>query len=129
MIYLTVSDVIEIHSQEVGPNLLADFGLLESAVLRPQASAFGQDAYPDLHTKAAALFHSLARNHCFIDGNKRIAVSAMAVFYVLNGYRLVVEASELVALATDTAEGQQDVSGIAGHLKNWAQLLPIPEET
>jgi death-on-curing protein len=75
-VYLTVGDVLALHEQEVGANLLADFGLLESAVLRPQTTIGGEDAYPDLHTKAAAMFHSLARNHAFLDGNKRVAVAA-----------------------------------------------------
>jgi death-on-curing protein len=74
--YLTASEVMLVNEQEVGPELLADFGLLEAAVLRPQQSVFGSDAYPDMHTKAAAMMHSLIRNHAFIDGNKRTAVLA-----------------------------------------------------
>jgi death-on-curing protein len=80
MRYLTASDVVEFIEAEVGPELLADFGLLESAVLRPQTSVFGADAYPDIHTKAGALMHSLVRNHPFIDGNKRTAVLAVIVW-------------------------------------------------
>jgi len=124
-VYLTVGDVLALHEQEVGTNLLADFGLLESAVLRPQTSIGGEDAYPDLHTKAAALFHSLARNHAFIDGNKRIAVAATALFYLLNGYDLDAEAHDLVALAVDTAEGLLAVADIAGRLKHWTTPLPL----
>ncbi len=74
MRYLSPSEVIGINEQEVGTDLLADFGLLEAAVLRPQQTMFGADAYPDLHTKAAAMVHSLIRNHPFVDGNKRTAV-------------------------------------------------------
>lgn len=127
-VYLTVDDVLTIHTRDVGPDLLGDFGLLESAVLRPQTTIGGYDAYPDVHAKAAALLHSLARNHAFFDGNKRIAVAAAAVFYMLNGYRLVVDAGELVALAIDTAEGIADVQSIAGRLKNWVTPLDIPDE-
>lgn len=58
MRYLTVEDVIRINEAQVGPNALVDFGLLESAVLRPQATVGGEEAYPDLHIKAAVLFHS-----------------------------------------------------------------------
>jgi death on curing protein len=65
--YLTTGEVVAINEAEVGPNLLADFGLLESAVLRPQQTAFGADAYQDVHSKAAALLHSLVNNHPFID--------------------------------------------------------------
>ena len=112
-----------INEAEIGPDLLADFGLLEAAVLRPQQTVFGSDAYPDIHTKAAAMFHSLIRSHPFIDGNKRTAVLSMIVFYNLNGYAIEVNQEELVALALDAAEGQIDVEAIAGTLKGWAQPL------
>jgi len=71
-----------------GKHALWDRGLLESAVARPQASAFGVDAYPDLASKAAALLHSLVLNHAFVDGNKRTAVLATLVFLDLNGYTI-----------------------------------------
>jgi len=73
--YLTVEEVLEINAEVMGgKHTLRDRGLLESAVARPQASAFGVDAYPDLASKAAALLHSLILNHAFVDGNKRTAV-------------------------------------------------------
>ena len=80
MLYLTAGDVIRINERQVGPGAVRDPFLLESAVERPQASAFGEDAYPDIHTKAAALLQSLAGNHPFVDGNKRTAFLAMVVF-------------------------------------------------
>ena len=79
MRYLTASDVVLVNQQEIGPDLLADFGLLEAAVLRPQQSVFGSDAYPDIHSKAAAMMHSLIRNHPFVDGNKRTGVLSVIV--------------------------------------------------
>lgn len=85
MRYLTVEEIIEINETEVGPALLGDFGRLESAVLRPQTTVGGEDAYADIHTKAAALMHSLIRNHPFLDGNKRTGVIAIVVFYLRNG--------------------------------------------
>lgn len=120
MRYVTAGEVAAINEAEIGPDLLADFGLLESAVLRPQQSVFGQDAYPDIHSKAAALMHSLVRNHPFIDGNKRTAVVAVLVFYGLNGVWLDAAQDEVVALAVDVAEGILDVAAIAGRLKGWA---------
>lgn len=128
MRYLTVGDLIQINETEVGPDLLADFGLLESAALRPQQTVFGTDAYPSLHEKAAALMHSLIRNHPFVDGNKRTAVLAMRIFYNLNGWDLHTEQGELVALAVDVAEGQIDVEGIAAVTKGWARGLDLPNE-
>ncbi len=126
MRYLTAGELVRINEAEAGPELLADFGLLESAALRPQQSVFGADAYPDIHTKAAALMHSLIRNHPFVDGNKRTAVLAARLFYNLNGWDLHVEPGDLVALAVDIAEGQIDVAGIAAIVKGWAQELELP---
>ncbi len=82
MRYLTVGEVIAFNRAEVGGDALADFGLLESAVLRPQTTIGGLDAYPSVHEKAAALIHSLIRNHPFVDGNKRTAVVATFTFYL-----------------------------------------------
>jgi death-on-curing protein len=105
----------------VGPNLLADFGLLESAVLRPQQTLFGDAAYTDVHSKAAALLHSLVNNHPFIDGNKRRGVLAMIVFYGLNGWELETDQESLVNLALDAATGRSDVEAIAAMIKGWAR--------
>ncbi len=63
-------------------------GLLEAASSRPRTAAFGRDAYPDLYTKAAALLHSLAKNHALVDGNKRLALAAAIAFLGINGERL-----------------------------------------
>jgi death on curing protein len=126
--YLTADDVMALNEAEAGPDLLADFGFLESAVLRPQTSVFGSDAYPDVHSKAAALLHSLARNHAFIDGNKRTAALATDVFYALNGYVLEAEPREFVGLVLDAAQGLIDVEAIAGQLKTWVREIHLPEE-
>jgi prophage maintenance system killer protein len=61
-------------------------GALESALARPRASVFGQDAYPDLHLKAAALLHSLAWNYALVDGNERLAWTACRTFLAINGH-------------------------------------------
>lgn len=71
-----------------GSHGLRDVGLLESAVLRPQATFGGEDLYPTLFEKAAALMHSLLKNHQFVDGNKRTAYASTGVFLELNGYQL-----------------------------------------
>ena len=84
--YLTVEQALRIARAAVGgPIYVRDIGLLEAAVHRPRASVLGQDAYPDLLTKAAALLHSLARNHPLVDGNKRLAWLATYVFLAKNG--------------------------------------------
>jgi death-on-curing protein len=126
--YLTTDDVLMLNEHWIGPDKLRDFGLLESAVLRPQATVFGEDAYPSIHEKAAALLHSLARNHPFVDGNKRTAWAATSVFYQANGYTVHVDDGEVVALVVDIAEGQRDVPAIAGTLKSWAREMPPIED-
>lgn len=96
--------------------------------MRPLQSVFGEDAYPGVHAKAPALFHSLCRNHAFFDGNKRTAVLALVIFYELNGYSLRMEQGEMVGLAVDTAEGQLDVAAIAGALKQHVFSLDLPTD-
>ena len=84
-------------------------------------SAHGADAYPTIHEKAAALLYGLARNDPFVTANKRTAWMATAMFYMVNGYNMYVEASRVVGLTVDAAEGQIDIAGIAAILKEWAQ--------
>ena len=87
--YLDRDDVLVAGAAAVGVELsVADYGLLDAAVARPQATAFGVDAYPDLFTKAAALLQSLARNHALVDGNKRTAWAAAWTFLYINGVEL-----------------------------------------
>lgn len=125
--YLTASEVVKINEAEAGPDNLGDFGMLESAVFRPMTTVGGFDAYADLHTKAAVLLYSLVRNHPFIDGNKRTAFVACFIFYKLNGYHLVAEQGEVVALVTDAAEGLLDVETIVGVIKGWARPIDLGE--
>ena len=92
MRYLSFEEVVSLHSlliaQSGGAHGLRDRGALESAVAQPGASFGGEDLYPSLAEKAAALGHSLIQNHPFVDGNKRIGHGAMEVFLMLNGYEL-----------------------------------------
>lgn len=85
---------------------VGDYGLLESALARPQATVFGEDAYPTLHEKAAALFQSLATNHALLDGNKRTSLAALELFYELNGFRVSASDDELFDLVISVASGQ-----------------------
>lgn len=97
--YLTPQQVLFIHARLItetgGEHGLRDVGLLESAVARPMAAFDGQDLYSTLFTKAAALMESLVLNHPFIDGNKRVAITAAALFLLRNGYRVVADNSEV----------------------------------
>jgi death-on-curing protein len=122
--YLTTDSVQLLNKEFVGPDMLRDFGLLDAAVARPQMSAHGDDAYPTIHEKSAALLHSLARNHPFVDGNKRTAWAATSVFYQINGCIVTAEDGAVIALTVDVAEGLLDVPTIAAELKTWAHPIP-----
>jgi death-on-curing protein len=113
--YLDLDDLIElIRRLHVGP--VRDLGLLESAIARPRTSAFGTDAYPTLQGKAAALLHSLVRNHALVDGNKRLGWLAAVVFLDMNGSPVDVEDDEAFDLVMAVAEGRLDVDEITTHL-------------
>lgn len=84
--FLDLDDLVDLARPLLGdPPPIRDIGLLGSAAARPQTTAFGEDAYPDLVTKAAALLQSIVNNHAFVDGNKRLGWLATAVFLELNG--------------------------------------------
>jgi death-on-curing protein len=119
VIYLTLPELLHIAERVLGSDPpVRDVGLLESAVARPQATAFGADAYPDLDSKAAALSHSLARNHALVDGNKRLALAALIAFYGVNGRRLTLTNDDAYDLVIDVATGRLDSVGeIAGRLR------------
>lgn len=82
-----------------GRDGLRDVGLLESAVMRPQATYSGEDLYPTMLEKASALLHSLLMNHMFIDGNKRTAMFSCMTFLELNHYKFNPTNSDVVVFA------------------------------
>ena len=102
-----------------GKALVRDHGLLSSALARPQASFGGQDAYPDVDEKAAALLHSLVNNHALVDGNKRLGWLATYAFYAINGMDLDAPTDAAYDLVIAVAEGVSDVPAIAQQLKSW----------
>ena len=84
--YLDIADLIHLAGMLLGdPPPIRDMGLLGSAAARPQTTVFGEDAYPDLWAKAAAVLQSLVKSHPLVDGNKRLGWLATAVFLELNG--------------------------------------------
>jgi len=113
--HLSVEDLLRIADGVVdGQVVVRELGLLASAAHRPQTTVFGADAYPSLADKAAALMHSLARNHPLIDGNKRLAWAATRIFCLLNGEDLryvSVDAAEEFVLSV--ARGDLEVEDIA----------------
>ncbi|MCZ2860008.1 type II toxin-antitoxin system death-on-curing family toxin [Blastococcus sp. VKM Ac-2987] len=112
MIDLDLDDLLHIARRTLGEVEVRDIGLLESAAARPRATAFGEDAYPSIHDKAAALLHSLARNHPLVDGNKRLALAAAIAFYGVNGMRLTLSNDEAYELVMAVAAGQVDDVGL-----------------
>jgi death-on-curing protein len=119
VIYLTLSELLHVAGRVLGPDYaVRDYGLLEAAIARPQATVFGKDAYSDLDAKAAALVHSIARNHALIDGNKRLALAAAIAFYGLNGRRLTLTNDAAYDLIMAVASGSLDtVDDIAAILR------------
>jgi death-on-curing protein len=124
--YLTPEQVLFLHARLIeetgGSHGLRDLGLLESAAARPQATYGGQDLYPDLFSKAAALMDSLVHNHPFVDGNKRTGITAAALFLVRNGSRLATTNPELEAFTRRVAEARPDIAEIA----DWLQAHSVP---
>ena len=120
--YLDLEDLVEVARRAVGEDVaVRDHGLLESALARPRASVFGQDAYPDVHFKAAALLQSLARNHALIDGNKRLAWTACRTFLAINGEWSRASEDERFELVIRVATGdEQIVDEIAEQLCAWS---------
>jgi death-on-curing protein len=118
VIYLTDADLLYVGQRALGGVVpVRDQGLLESALARPRASAFGTDAYGSLNEKAAALTHSLARNHGLIDGNKRLSLAALIAFLGMNGRRLTWSNDDVYEFIVDVASGRlDDVSDIADRL-------------
>ncbi|MCH6168106.1 type II toxin-antitoxin system death-on-curing family toxin [Pseudonocardia alaniniphila] len=104
-----------------------DYGLLGSALARPQATVFGKDAYPSLHGKAAALLQSLVSNHGLVDGNKRLGWLATATFLWINGYDVVATDDEIFRLVVGIAARDaplDDVDHIRQELVRSTQLRP-----
>lgn len=129
MRYPTYSELIFINGKLVnvpdimtGKRKVRDIDLLLAAEQRPQSSAFGEDAYPTLNEKAAALLHSLARNHPFTDGNKRTAAVGALFLLAVNGEGVVWDQAEALEKVLDIAEGRADVHSFAG----WLRTMPIP---
>jgi death-on-curing protein len=120
--YLDLDDLLLTARLAIGESVeVRDYGLLESALVRPRATVFGQDAYSDLHLKAAALLHSLARNHPLVDGNKRLAWTACRTFLAVNGQWISAPEDDrfdfVIAVATGSVH---DLDKIAEQLRTWS---------
>jgi death-on-curing protein len=127
--YLELEDLLEAAAAAIGhPPEVRDIGLLQGAVARPAASAFGEGAYPGLDQKAAALLHSIVTSHPLADGNKRLGWVATRLFYRLNGTDIRQTTDEAFELVIGIADGSiGEVTAIADRLTAWRQEDKEPQ--
>ncbi len=123
--YLDREDVLTAIEARLGrPPEIRDHGVLEAALHRPQATWYGQDIYPDLDTKAAALLLSLVGNGPLVEGSKRMGWIATRLFYVLNGRDLRMPADQAYELVVRIAAGEEDdVAEVAATLRRWVDAV------
>jgi death-on-curing protein len=116
-VYLALEQVLELHRLQIqrfgGSAGLRDRGSLEAALGRPQMTFAGEDLYPDVESKAAALMHSLVMNHPFVDGNKRTGAAVAELFLNLNGVELEADDDDLVAITLSVARGEVNAEALA----------------
>ena len=126
MIYLTAEQVLFIHYRLIeetgGSHGVRDISLLQSAIARPMSSLGGKDLYPDIFTKAASLMHSIIKNHPFVDGNKRAAITAASIFLARNGYTLTAANKELELFTSAVAAENRELRDIASWFKKHSRL-------
>ncbi len=128
MRYPTVPEVLELHRRLIlvsgGSHGLRDRGALESSVAQPQQTFGGDDLYPTIASKAAALGFSLIQNHPFIDGNKRIGHAALEVMLLLNGFELDADVDEqekvILAVASGAMSRDEFLSWVEQHMRRVA---------
>lgn len=123
--HLDLDDLLAAAEAALGrPPDIRDIGILEAAVARTRASVYGEDAYPDLDAKAAALLHSIVTGHALIDGNKRLGWVAVRLFYRLNDRDLRAPIDDTFDLVAAIADGSlRDVASISARLRAWSSNL------
>ena len=130
MRYLSLEEIRYLHSllitQSGGSSGVRDSGALESAVAQPEASFGGEELYPSLTSKAAALAHSLIQNHPFVDGNKRIGHAAMEVLLVLNRYEVEAGVDEQERVFIGVASGKISRIELGEWLNDHVAARPQP---
>jgi death-on-curing protein len=121
--FLDLDDVLHLAERLLGsPAPVRDVGLLGSAVARPRTTAFGEDAYPDIWHKAAALLQSIVKNHPLVDGNKRLGWLTTAVFLELNEVAASgVSNDDVYELVMSVASGSHDIAEIAQILRTMVE--------
>lgn len=130
MRYLTPQEVLFIHARLIaatgGSSGVRDVGLLASAVAHPQATFSGQELYPDLFSKAAALMAALIQNHPFVDGNKRTGITATGIFLRQNGWQIQTSNEALEAFTWRVTNEHPSIEEIAAWLRHYT--LPAAQK-
>lgn len=118
MLFLRFDEVMTVARTVVSADVLVrDVGLIEAALARPQTTLYSVEAYPSVNEKAAALVHSVVKNHALVDGNKRLGLGVLLAFLGMNGYRLVMSNNEAYDFIMRVAAGTfDDVAVIAARL-------------
>jgi death-on-curing protein len=115
--YLSLTQLLRVHERQIrafGGSLgLRDKGAAEAALARPQMTFGGEDLYPDLESKAAALMHSIVLNHPFIDGNKRAGVMAAELLLRINGVELIAGDDEMAEMTLAVARGEVTAEAVS----------------
>lgn len=128
MRYLTLGEVVALHRRMIattgGASGIRDLGGLESALAQPRASFGGDDLYPGVVEKAAALGFSLVMGHPFVDGNKRTGHAAMEIFLVLNGYELDAPVDEQERVMLELAAGELS----RDNFLSWVRRHAVPRQ-
>ena len=126
--YITLEQVLAIHHDQIerygGSHGIRDLTLLESAIERPKSSFMGEDLYPTIFDKAAALMHSILLNHPFLDGNKRTSMASATALLYFNGWSLKVEQKELVEAALAVESKKWSLEQISKWLKMNSVKIP-----
>ena len=122
MRYLALHELLEFHrriiTQSGGASGVLNLSALESALAQPQMTFGGNDLYPTLVEKAAALGYSLIQNHPFVDGNKRIGHAAMEIFALLNGFEIIAPVDEQEQIILNAAAGKLTQPGLTAWLRD-----------
>lgn len=129
IIYLTTNQVIAINTVQIRlyspdePVGVKEPNLLDSAINRPKQSVFGNDAYPAIYEKAAALFESIAKNHAFHNANKRTALASLIVFLKLNHYEWTMGIEEEQDFTVDVVNHEYSFEEIVSTIKDHTKKL------
>jgi len=129
MLYISADDIVTIHDaviNEIGGSFgIREPGLLMSIAEKPKANFNGQELYPDIFVKAAALYEGLCNYHVFVDGNKRTSAIAMYRFLYINGYELTATNNELVKYTLHIATKKPDILEIAIWIKKHSRKAKV----